>query len=76
MKPIDVPIENLSDDVKKKLESKEQKQVSTKISGSKYVIKVGNHGMYMEPDAEQEKQEKDKMKAEVMKQVEEEMSQK
>jgi hypothetical protein len=45
MKPIDVPIENLSDDVKKKLESKEQKQVSTKISGSKYVIKVGNHGM-------------------------------
>jgi hypothetical protein len=30
----------------------------------------------MEPDAEQEKQEKEQMKAEVMKQVEEEMNQK
>jgi len=30
----------------------------------------------MEPDAEQEKEEKEKMKADVMKQVEEEMSQK
>lgn len=35
MKPIDVPIENLSEDVMKKLTTKGEKKVSAKISGSK-----------------------------------------
>lgn len=75
MQPIQVPIENLSEDVKKQM-SLGKGPVSAKISNNKYVIKVGNNGMYMEPDVNKEKEEKEKMKSELMKEVENEISQK
>jgi hypothetical protein len=44
MQPIQVPIENLSEDVKKQMQTFKG-PVSAKISGGKYVIKAGNNGM-------------------------------
>lgn len=75
MQPILVPVENLSEDVKKQMQTFKG-PVSAKISGGKYVIKVGNNGMYMEPDVDKEKEEKEKMKTELMKEVESEITQK
>lgn len=40
------------------------------------MIKVGTNGMYMEPDVNKEKEEKEKMKADLMKEVENDISQK
>jgi len=47
MKPLEVPVESLSDDIKKQISApaKKGKTVADKISNGKFVIKVGSNGM-------------------------------
>jgi topoisomerase IA-like protein len=80
MKPIDVPIENMTEDMKKQFANKNEAsktpEVSPKIENSKFVIKVGKNGMYMEPSAAKDKEERENMKSELMKEVEDQLTQK
>lgn len=77
MKPIDVPIDSLNEDLKKKIDSTKGDSAADKLSHGKFVIKKGKQGLYLEPeDPKIEQNAADKTKENLFKEMEEKFEEK